>query len=86
MHRFFNNNFLYIFSITTIASSMIIPIDKVKAVRVKIFKVWSLQPITAKTPNIDTGREIAAMIVKVKFLKNTNTIKEAKKQPKIKSN
>lgn len=65
---------------------MIIPIDKVKAVSVKIFKVWLLQPIIAKTPKIEIGREIAAMIVKVKFLKNTNTIKEAKKQPKIKSN
>ncbi len=68
------------------ASSMIIPIARVRA---NIVSILSVKPITCtkkKVPKTDTGREIAETSVIVALRKNTNTINTAKTPPNAKSN
>ena len=65
---------------------MIIPIARVKASIVSIFKLSPIACINANVPRIDTGRLTAATRVIVKFLKNKNTIRVASTAPRAKSN
>ena len=73
--------FLYIFSRTTIASSMMIPIDKVRPTRVILFKSKPIKSIKAIVPMIEMGIDNADTNVIVIFLRKKNTIITAKNAP-----
>ena len=78
--------FFIIFSITTIASSINIPIARVSPISVKRFKSYPKASIIAKVPITEVGIAKAETKVAVTFRKNKNTIITARNAPKIRSN
>ena len=78
--------FFVIFSITTIASSIKIPIARVRPIRVKRFKSYPKASIIANVPITEVGIAKADTIVAVTFRKKRKTIRTARNAPKIRSN
>ena len=69
---------LAIFSTSTIASSITIPITNAKANRVIVSKLNPAIAITMQVPNKEVGIAKAVIKVALKFLKNGNTMAMAK--------
>ena len=68
------------------ASSINIPIPKVKAIRVRRFKSYPKTSIIKNVPNMLVGIAKADIAVALKLPKNKNTISVVKTTPKIISN
>ncbi len=71
----------YIFSTTTMESSMTRPIATVMAPSVIMFRVISSQCKISKAVKIETGIEIIEIIVDLKFLKNKKMMITANNPP-----
>ena len=77
--------FFMIFSITTMASSIKIPMASVRPMSVRRLRSYPNALIIANVPITDVGIASAETMVAVTFLKKANTIMIDKKAPKIRS-
>ena len=78
----FSSTYLKMFSSTTIASSMTMPVASDNASIVMLFSVKPNAFITVNVPMIDVGIASAAINVTFVFRMNKNTTKLARKPPR----
>ncbi len=71
------------FSRTTMASSMMIPMDRISASIVIVFSVNPSSAITASVPRMEMGSVNPVMTVERQELRNRNTIAVARSPPSI---